>query len=126
MVLSSLLFGGCVILPAERKTYGTEISDADLAFIELGVTTISVVVERLVERLGEGYSFVSWDDNVLYYYWDVSDYVLVDLLPVSGPPNRGRQRYYIYIQFDSDDRAKKVGRLKGSFEAAQKEWRKHE
>jgi len=46
IVLRLLLLEGCII-PVGQDTIGKVIGDADLAFIELGVTTKSEVVERL-------------------------------------------------------------------------------
>ena len=53
IVLRLLLLEGCII-PVGQDTIGKVIGDADLAFIELGVTTKSEVVERL----GNDYLFL--------------------------------------------------------------------
>jgi hypothetical protein len=125
MVLSLLLLGGCFI-PVGHSEYSTgkEIRDEDLAFIELGVTTKS----EIVERLGENYIFVE-EDNVLYYWWVTqSKYGIVFLYPILTAGDLGNlQNYSVYVQFDSSDHVKRFKRVQGKdFKTTQKEWRELE
>jgi hypothetical protein len=126
MVLGLLLIAGCILIPIGQSGYtiGKEIRDEDLAFIELGVTTKS----EIVERLGENYIFVE-EDKVLYYWWVTqSKYGIVILYPILTGGDLGNlQNYSVYVQFDSDDHVKRIGKLKGKdFKTAQKEWRDSE
>jgi outer membrane protein assembly factor BamE (lipoprotein component of BamABCDE complex) len=101
MVLGMLLIGGCI--PVGRDTVGKQISEADLGFIELGVTTKSEVVERL----GEPYLFVE-KHNVFYYHWRIrTDYVV----PVAFGTAFRQDHYAVYVQFDSNDHVKRFKRV---------------
>ena len=131
MVLSLLLIAGCILIPTRHSGYtiGKVIGDEDLAFIELGVTTKSEVVERL----GENYIFVE-EDNVFYYYWITNhgtDFLFIGVgagaAMIDGFTYKNLENGSVYVKFDSDGHVKKLGKLKGKdFTTAQKEWREPE
>jgi hypothetical protein len=110
MVLTLLVIGGCLILPVGHKTTGQDIRDADLAFIELGVTTKS----QIVERLGE--IFASFEEhNVIAYFWFTkTEFIWVVIgAGAAGAGHVGsyRQNYAVYIQFDSNEKVKRFQRM---------------
>jgi hypothetical protein len=106
MVLTLLVIGGCLILPVGHKTTGQDIRDADLSFIELGVTTKSQIVERL------GKIFASFEEhNVIACFWFTkTEFIWVVIgAGAAGAEDVGsyRQNYAVYIQFDSNEKVKR-------------------
>ena len=126
IVLRLLLLEGCII-PVGQDTIGKVIGDADLAFIEIGVTTKSEVVERL------GNDYLFFKEHNLFYYWWYDKTGFVWFIPMGaadwpGGDKTYRQIYAVYVQFDSSDHVKRFQRVKESHEDIPtnvKEWLEH-
>ena len=108
MVLSPLLIAGCII-PVEHAEYSTgkEIRDEDLAFIELGVTTKS----EIVERLGEPHNFVE-EQNVFTYLWTNKTLFIV-ATPIGAGDGDRITNDAVCVQFDSNDHVKRFKQIRG-------------
>ena len=106
IVLSLLLVGGCIIIPLGTDTIGKEIGDEDLAFIELGVTTKS----EIVERLGEPHNFVE-EQNVFTYLWTNKTLFIVATPIVAGDGDRITNDA-VCVQFDSNDHVKRFKQIR--------------
>lgn len=106
MVLCLLLIGGCIILPVGHGTFiGKEIRDTDLAFMRVGFTTKSEVVENL----GKG---LFWEEhNILAYYWAKESTFGWAAVGGTSGKKTFREDYVLYVQFDSNDRVKRFQRL---------------
>jgi len=107
IVLSLLLVGGCIIIPLGTDTIGKEIGDEDLAFIELGVTTKS----EIVERLGEPHNFVE-EQNVFTYLWTNKTLFIV-ATPIGAGDGDRITNDAVCVQFDSNDHVKRFKQIRG-------------
>ena len=106
IVLSLLLVGGCIIIPLGTDTIGKEIGDEDLAFIELGVTTKS----EIVERLGEPHNFVE-EQNVFTYLWTNKTLFIV-ATPIGAGDGDRITNDAVCVQFDSNDHVKRFKQIR--------------
>jgi len=89
---------------------GKGFTDADLAFIEVGVTTKSEVIERL----GEGLFYEAY--NVISYRWATfNKFFWAGVAPAGISPTSTmtyKQLYTLFAQFDSNERVKRFQRMR--------------
>jgi hypothetical protein len=87
-----------------------KFTDADLAFIEVGVTTKS----EAIERLGEGLYYEAY--NVISYRWATfNKFFWAGVAPAGISPTSAmtyKQLYTLFAQFDSNDRVKRFQRMR--------------
>ena len=127
-----LLSGGCMVLPIptdeDKVLAGTPVSEQQLAFLTLNVTTRQEVIERL------GNPSLIWEDaRVFAYRWEMRQGILFWALSGYTTSAVGihdiAKHYLLLIQFDEQDRvqrfARKVRPGSQSFADFLKEWQKN-
>lgn len=110
LLSATLALAGCIMLPIptseDKVLAGTQVAEAQLTFVEPGVTTQAEVVERL------GQPALVWEDaRVFVYQWDMRQGILVWAVGAHVTGAAGKtdlpSHHQLLIRFDEGGRVQR-------------------